>query len=95
MAFETTSTKSLVILFGVLAAGAAIFISVIVFPASNLVRETTTGEGVILSTSNNECVVETPDEIPKTIKNCDLAEGTKVTVSYQKGMYEATIVSQP
>ena len=95
MAFETTSTKSMIMLFGILAAGAAIFISFAVFPASNLIRETTTEEGVILFSSNNECVVETPDEIPKTIKNCGLPEGTKVTVSYQRGMYEATIVSQP
>jgi hypothetical protein len=92
MAFETTSTKSLVILFGVLAGGAALFISIFVFPATNLIRETITEEGVVMNSSNNECVVETSDQIPKTVKNCDLPQGSKVTVSYQKGMYEATIV---
>jgi hypothetical protein len=95
MAFETTSTTSLIVLFGILAAGAAIFIAFTVFPASNLIRETVTEEGVILSSSNDECVVETSDQIPKTIKNCDLEEGSKVTVKFQSGMYEATIVSQP
>jgi len=95
MAFETTSTKSLVVLFGILAAGAALFMALVVFPGSNLIRETVTAEGTILNSSNGQCVVETPDEIPKTVKDCDMPEGSKVTVKFQKGMYEATIVSQP
>jgi hypothetical protein len=83
------------VLFGLLAAGAAIFLALTVFPASNLIRETITEEGVILSSSDGQCVVETSDKIPKTVKDCDLSEGTNVTVKFQKGMYEATIVSQP
>jgi hypothetical protein len=82
-------------MIGVIAAAAAIFIAVVVFPATNLIRETVTSEGVIASSSNGECVVDTPDQIPKVIKNCDLPVGSKVTVSYQQGMFEATIVSQP
>jgi len=95
MALENTSTRGLLIMFGVVAAGAAIFLAVAVFPASNLIRETVTSEGVIANSSGGECVVDTPDEIPKVIKNCNLPKGTEVTVSYQQGMYEAKIVSQP
>lgn len=95
MAIDNTSTRTLVIMFGVIVAGVAIFIAVAVFPATNLIRETLTAEGIIASSSNGECVVDTPDQIPKVIKNCDLPAGTKVTVSFQKGMFEAKIVSQP
>lgn len=95
MTFENASTRSLVIIFGLVAAGAAIFLAVAVFPAANLIRETVTTEGVIASSSSGECVVDTPDQIPKIIKNCDLPAGSKVMVSFQEGMYEAKIVSQP
>lgn len=95
MAFEGASTKSLVILFGAIAAGAAVLLATTVFPVTNLIRETVTDEGVIRSSSGDECVVETSDQIPKTIKNCDLPAGSSVTVSFQQGMYEAEIVSQP
>ncbi|MFQ5940233.1 MAG: hypothetical protein ACE5KA_00835 [Nitrososphaerales archaeon] len=95
MAFESTSTRTFVIIFGLIAAGAAIFIGVAVFPASNLIREMVTAEGTIASSSDGECVVDTPDRIPKVIKNCDLPSGSEVTVSFQEGMYEASIVSQP
>ncbi len=95
MSLEDISTKKIVITFGILAAGAAIFIALLVFPASNLIRETVIAEGVIAHSSSGTCVVDTPDGIPKTIKNCDLPEGTKVMVSFKKGMYEAEIVSQP
>ena len=95
MAFESASTRSLVIGFGVIAAGAAIFLAIAVFPATNLIRETLTAEGIITSSSNGECVVDTPDGIPKVIKNCNLQQGSKVTVSFKEGMYEAEISSQP
>ena len=88
MAIENASTRTLVIMFGVIVAGVAIFMAVAVFPATNLIRETLTAEGVIVSSSNGECVVDTPDQIPKIIKNCDLPAGTKVTVSFQKGMFK-------
>jgi hypothetical protein len=95
MTFETASMRSMAIVFGLIAAGAAVFLAVAVFPATNLVRDTITVEGIIVSSSNSECVVDTPDEIPKVIKNCNLEPGTKVTVSYQEGLFEATIVPQP
>ena len=82
MAIENASTRTLVIMFGVIVAGVAIFMAVAVFPATNLIRETLTAEGVIASSSNGECVVDTPDQIPNIIKNCDLPAGTKVTVSF-------------
>lgn len=95
MTLESTSTRNLLIIFGLVAAGAAIFVAVAVFPATNLIRETMTAEGVIASSSKGQCVVDTPDGIPKTIKDCELPVGTKVTVSFQEGMYEAKIVSAP
>lgn len=95
MAFEDMSTRSMITLFGILGGGAAVFIALVVFPAGNLVRETVTAEGIVMASSNGECVVDTPDQIPKTVKNCDLPAGSRVTVSFQKGMYEATLVAQP
>ncbi|MFQ5941662.1 MAG: hypothetical protein ACE5KA_08205 [Nitrososphaerales archaeon] len=95
MALETTGTRNLAILFGLVAVGAAILLATAVFPATNLIRETVTAEGVIVSSSNGICVVDTADGIPKTIKNCDLPVGSSVTVRFQEGMYEANIVSQP
>jgi hypothetical protein len=94
MVLETVSTKNLAITFALLAAGVGIFIAVALFPATNLIRETVTAEGVVISSSNGECVVETPDGIPKNVENCDLAAGSNVTVRFQKGMYEAEIVPQ-
>ena len=95
MAFETASTRSILLLFGIIVAGSAIFLAVVVFPVTNLIRNTVTTDGIIASSVNNECVVDTPDDIPKVIKNCDLQPGSKVTVNFQEGMYEAKIASQP
>lgn len=95
MAFESMCSRSLVIIFGVIAAGAAIFIATFVFPAKNLIRETVTEEVTIANSSDGKCVVNTNDAIlsAKTISNCNLPEGTKVKVSYQQGLPNARIVS--
>lgn len=95
MGFETASTRSLLIIFGVVAAGATIFIATAVFPATNLIRETITEEITILNSSGGRFVVETSDSTlsTKTIDNCDLPEGGNVTISYQQGLANARIVS--
>lgn len=95
MADEGASMRGPTILFGIIIAGIVIIFLVVIFPVSNLIRETVVVEGVIAASSRGECVVDTPDNVPRVIKDCDLPVGSKVTVSYQEGMFEAKLVSQP
>ena len=95
MAFESASTRSLMILFGVIAAGAIIFMATAVFPATNLIRGTVTEEATVVESSGGKCIVDTKDTAlsAKTISGCDMSVGSKVKVSYQKGLASAQIVS--
>lgn len=95
MAFEGTSTRSLMILFGIIAAGAMIFMAIVVFPATNLVRATVTEEATVIESSGGKCIVDTKDTAlsSKTISGCDMPIGSKVKVNYQKGLVSAQIVS--
>ena len=95
MALEGTSTRSMMLLFGIIAAGAMIFMATAVFPATNLVRATVTEEATVVESSGGKCIVDTKDTMlsSKTISGCDLPLGSKVKVSYQKGLPTAQIVS--
>lgn len=95
MSFEGMSTRSMLILFGVIVAGVAIFMATAVFPATNLIRETITEETTIIESSGGKCVVDTKDMTlsSKTINGCDLSVGSKVKVSYQKGFSTAQLVT--
>lgn len=95
VALENISSRGLLILFGLIVTGIAVIFSTVIFPITNLIRETVITDGVVVSNSNGECIVDTPDNIPKVIKNCDLQAGSKVTVSFLEEMYKAKIVSQP
>lgn len=94
MTIETSSTKNLLVLFGIIAAGAVVFIAVVVFPATELIRETITEEATVIHSSDGQCVVETTDTIftAKTVSDCDLPVDTTVTVQYQQSMSEASLV---
>ena len=72
---------------------AGIVLSTLVFPFWNLIREDVIEEVEIFRTDDGNCYVDTADEIPKTIENCNLKEGTLVTISYEHGLPWAKIVS--
>lgn len=99
MAFESASTKSLAILFGIVIGGAAIFIAIFVFPVTNLpfFQEAVTEDVTIVGTSKAvaKCGVTTSDTawVTKEIQNCSLPAGTNVTISYQPGQPVAQIVA--
>ena len=95
MSFEGVSTRSMLILFGVIVAGVAIFMATAVFPATNLIRETVTEEATIVESSGGKCIVDTKDTTlsSKTVNECELPVGSKVQVSYQKGFATAKLVT--
>jgi hypothetical protein len=98
MAFEGMSTRSLMTLFGIVAAGGIVMVAIFGFGLGNPAtqRPTITEEVIIKFTSSGQCIVDTEDSVlsAKTINGCDLPIGTKVTISYQKGLANAQIVSQ-
>ena len=72
---------------------AGIVLSTLVFPFWNFIRENITEEVEIFQSAGGNCYVDTADKIPKTIENCNLKEGTLVTISYEHGLPWAKIVS--
>ena len=72
---------------------AGVVLSTLVFPFWNLIREDVIEEVEIFRTVDGNCYVDTSDKIPKTIENCNLKEGTLVTISYEHGLPWAKIVS--
>ncbi len=86
-----SSKKHMIIFLGALA-GAGVVIGTLVFPFWNLIREDVFEETVILGSVGGVCYVETTDGIPKTIENCQLAEGTSVSIRYGQGLAWADII---
>ena len=72
---------------------AGIVLSTIIFPFWNLIREDVFEDVIILSNDDGNCYVETSDNVPKLIENCQLNEGDKVTIKFGKGLAWATIVN--
>ena len=64
--------------------------STIIFPFWNLIREDVFEDVIILSNDDGTCYVETSDNVPKLIENCQLNEGDKVTIKFGKGLAWAT-----
>jgi len=71
---------------------AVIVLSTLVFPFWNFIREDVIEDVEIFSSADGNCYVDTSDGIPKTIENCNLKEGTMVTIKYGHGLPWATIV---
>ena len=84
--------KYAIVFLGSLAV-AGIVLSTLVFPFWNFIREDITEEVEIFRAADGNCYVDTSDGIPKTIEDCNLKEGTKVTISYGEGLPWAIIVS--
>ncbi len=91
MELNSSQKTSLVFLGAFLTAG--IVLSTIVFPFWNLIREDVFEDVVILSNNNGVCYVETTDSIPKTIEDCTLNPGDKVTIKFGDGLAWASIVA--
>lgn len=72
---------------------AAVIISTVVFPFWNLIREDVYEEVEIMLNERDKCYVDTIDNIPKTIANCDHEIGDIVTIKFGKGLANAVIVN--
>lgn len=90
---EISDSQKYGAIFGGALIGAGLIIATVVFPFWNLIREDVFEEVEIFSNVKNTCYVNTSDNIPKTIENCNLDQGTKVTIKYGEGLAWATIVA--
>ena len=84
--------KYAIVFLGSLAA-AGIILGTLVFPFWNFIREDVIEEVEVFSSADGNCYVDTLDGIPKTIENCNLKEGTVVTIKYVHGLPWAIITS--
>ncbi len=84
--------KYAIVFLGSLAV-AGIVLSTLVFPFWNFIREDVTEEVEIFRSADGNCYVDTSDKIPKIIENCNLKQGTTVTITYEHGLPWATIVT--
>ena len=71
---------------------AGIVLSTLVFPFWNFIREDVYEDVEILANDDGICYVETIDDIPKTIENCNLQKGDEATIKFGHGLAWATIV---
>ncbi len=78
------SSKKLFLIFGLSVFGVFIVLAFFVFPINNLIRESISEEAIIISKSNNICIVETKDH-PRQINNCIYEPGYLVYVSFDEG----------
>ncbi len=72
---------------------AGVVLSTIVFPFWHLIREDVYEDVIILTNDAGTCYVETEDNVPKTIDNCDLSPGDKTTIKFGKDLAWATVVA--
>jgi len=79
-------------IFGGAFIGAGLVLATVVFPFWNLIREDVFEEVVILTNDNGVCYVETQDDVPKTIENCNANEGDTVTIKFGEGLAWAKII---
>jgi len=89
---EWNDSKKYGALFGGAFILAGIIMSTLIFPFWNLIREDVFEETEIFSNIDGTCYVNSSDQIPKTIKNCNVSAGTPVTIKYGEGLAWATIV---
>ena len=89
---ELSDVQTYAIVFLGSLAVAGVILGTLVFPFWNFIREDITEEVEIFRSADGNCYVDTPDGIPKTIENCNLKEGTLVTITYGHGLPWAKIV---
>ena len=89
---EISYSKKLALGFGGCFIVAGIVLSTLVFPFWNFIREDVYEDVVILNNNDGICYVETLDNVPKKISNCQLEPGDKATIKFGEGLAWATIV---
>ena len=90
---EMNDSKKYGLMFLFTFLGAAIIIGTVVFPFWNLIRADVYEEVEIMLNERGMCYVDTSDNIPKTIDNCEKEVGDIVTVKYGKDLAYAEIVN--
>ncbi|HJL67103.1 MAG TPA: hypothetical protein QF518_03600 [Nitrosopumilus sp.] len=90
---EITSSQKTGLVFTGAFVIAGLVLSTMVFPFWHLIREDLFEDVVILSNDDGTCYVETVDNIPKTIDDCNLQAGDTATIKFGDGLAWATIVS--
>ena len=89
---ELSSSQKGGLVFGGAFLVAGIVLSTMVFPFWNLIREDVFEDVVILTNDNGTCYVETKDNIPKIIEDCNLQPGDETMIKFGKGLAWATII---
>lgn len=90
---ELNDSKKYSIIFGGALVGVGLIMSTLVFPFWNLIREDVYEDVEILSNNNGVCYAETKDNVPKTIENCSVESGSKVTIKFGRDLAWAEIVT--
>ena len=90
---KLSSSQQQGLVFGGAFLVAGIVLSTMIFPFWHLIREDVFEDVVILSNDNGTCYVETIDNMPKIIENCELNSGDEVTIKFGKDLAWATIVT--
>jgi len=86
--------RSLTVLFCIAAIAVVVFFAVSMFRGTSVVRESVMEDVTIVGKTKDNCVIDTIDPVmsSKTISNCNLEVGTKVTAKYQQGLSTAELV---
>ena len=90
---KLSSSQQQGLVFGCAFLAAGIVLSTMVFPFWHLIREDIFEDVVILSNDNGTCYVETIDDVPKTIDNCNFDAGDEVTIKFGKDSAWANVVT--
>lgn len=101
MGFEGASSRSMFVLFGLIAAGGITFFivagtGILTAPFRDVdVGGTMTEQVTIVHVANGQCIVDTSDTAlsAKIIQDCDMAPGTQVTVMYEPASRYAWMVT--
>ena len=89
---ELSSSQKGGLVFGGAFLVAGIVLSTMVFPFWNLIREDVFENVLILTNDDGTCYVETNDNIPKIIEDCNLQPGDKTMIKFGKDLAWATII---
>jgi len=90
---ELSSSQKAGLVFGGAFLVAGIVLSTMIFPFWHLIREDVFEDVVILTNDDGICYVETIDDVPKTIKDCNLNPGDKTTIKFGKDLAWASVVT--
>jgi hypothetical protein len=89
---ELSSSQKGGLVFGGAFLVAGIVLSTMVFPFWNLIREDVFEDVLILTNDDGTCYVETNDNIPKIIEDCNLQPGDKTMIKFGQGLAWATVI---